>query len=314
MKTIVNVLIVIAMLFPVTVLCQSQIAAGDNIAGKMYFTKNAKAFESERFDTTFASDQFSILDDIYIRAYFKKPLRKIYDEFNFVYDFEKQYNLYNYAIRIYADGQLKLQWLDELNPKDFQNKTSFQYTLSSSNEALKQAYSSIVNDWTDLVIQLKQGEHQIKFEMIPLNRDLGTEVLPVISQGVFTLKVDTSKFETFKKRKSTSLPESTLQIPGIEESLLEASTVMYDDAVPVKAIITDVNGDWTYSRDQFGNITGRQIIVSIVFAFPQRKMCLLKTAMFYQSHQGNGVYDNPIFVKLVPGYYDYEVNCNQMQE
>jgi hypothetical protein len=310
MKVVITIFSIIA--FPAVVMCQSQMEKDYEIAGNMYFTKDAGVFDSEKFDTTLTAKEFSILEDIYIWAYLKKPLAKIYKEFNFVYDFDKQYNLYNYALRVYADGQLQLQWLDELNPKDFQNKTSLQYTLSSSSDALKQAYSSIVNDWTDLVIRLKQGPHQIKIEMIPMNRDLGTEVLPVISQGVFTLKVDTNEFETFKKRKSTSLPESTLQIPGIEKSLLEASTVMYDNAVPVKAIITDINGDWTYSRDEFGNITGRQIIVSVVFAFPHREMCLLKTAMFYQSHQGNGVYDNPIFVKLVPGYYDYEVDCQNM--
>ncbi len=296
------------------VFAQPKPEEGYRIDGKMYFTTDADAILSETFDTTKASNNFNMMDDIYVRVYLKHPLADIYRSFHYTYDYKKVYNHYNYALRIFVDNSLKLQWLDELNKDEFNRATTLNYTLASSSDPMKEEFSSIVNDWVEMVSQLSSGKHDIRIEMLPLNRENGGEELPVIAMGRFTYTVERDEIHQFEKQKSTGLPESTLEITGLEDQFLEAATVVFDDAVPVKAVITDVNGDWTYLKDLNGDITGRQIIVSVVFAFPTKNICLLKTCQFYQSHQGNGDYDEPIFSKMVSGYYDYEVDCNNLKE
>jgi hypothetical protein len=216
-------------------------------------------------------------------------------------------------LQIFVDGKLKLQWLDEMNKKDFIYATTKAYTFCSDISQIKQRYSSLVNDWVDLVASLDGGEHHIVIKMVPLSEDFNTDV-PVIAQGEFDLNINPQQIPEFKKRKMTGLPKSTLKSEEIENDILLASKAVFEDGVPIKAVITDVRGNWAYMRDENDNITGRQIIASVVYAFPVKEDCFVKTGLYYQSHQGNGIYDDAVFVKWVRGYYDYAIDCNTIKQ
>ena len=281
--------------------------------GAIWFTNDPAIIELPSFDKTKIKDSFSLLDDLYARVYLTEPLAKIYDKYHYTYDFKDEICKYNYALRIYADNSLKLQWLDLLDQNEFENSTSMAYAFASSNEALSQRFSILIDDWVELVKQLKPGHHTIRIDMVPLNRDNGDTGLPVIATGKFTLTVNDDDMTAFRMLKEPELPEATLKSTALENEILVASKAAFINAVPVKAIITDVKGDWTYSRDDMDNITGRQIIASVVYTVPPEGKCYIKTGQYYQSHQGNGIYDKALFVREVPGYFDYEVDCNSVK-
>jgi len=282
--------------------------------GTIWFMSDPSLIEVKKFDKEKASTNFTLQNDLYARIFLEEPMQKIFKHLKLTYDFNSEINKYNYALRFYVDNELKLQWLDEMPEKDFTYATTKAFTLASSNKQLQQRYSSIINEWADLVINLKPGEHKIQINMVPLTHNSVDDNLPVIATGKFTLNVNREDLKSFRAKKIPGLPEATLKSPELEEDILIASKAVFINGVPVQAIITDVKGGWTYEKDEDNNIVGRQIVASVVYAFPTENRCFIKTGLYYQSHQGNGIYDKTIFVKEVHGYFDYAIDCNEIKE
>ncbi|MCB0807053.1 MAG: hypothetical protein KDC05_14745 [Bacteroidales bacterium] len=283
-------------------------------AGTIWFSPDKLMMGKSGIDTSKALTNFTLADNLYAVVIVNKTLKAYYDELDYSYQLndnpEKEFNRFNYALRFYVDDALMLQWLDNMNTKDFEFATSYFFPLITDNKQIQSEYSSLVTDFEEMILKLSEGEHSFRMELLPINGENIKTDVPVLAKGRFTLTIKESDLKTFESSKTITLPEATLKSSGLEKQILLASKAVYENAEPVKAIITDVKGDWTYSRDAHDLITGRQIVASVVYVFPLKEICYIKSGQYYQSHQGNGMYDDVLFVKEVPGYFNYEINCD----
>jgi hypothetical protein len=283
------------------------------VKGKIWLANDPAVIELKNFKSENTFTNFISTENIYARLFINKTLSEVYNELGYKYEFAKAANDYNYALRIYADEKLMVQWLDEMNEQDFNYATTKAYVLSDGDIQKREKWNNLVDEWNTMLSKLEKGDHTIRIEMVPLNRKNAGEDLPVLASGKFDLFVNGELLPGVKADQTAELPKSTLDSPQLEEMILEASKALFENAIPLKVIITDVKGGWTYSKDKLGNIMGRQIVASVIYAFPAEEECFVKSALFHQSHQGNGVYDDPLLVKKVPGYYDYQIDCAKLK-
>ncbi|MFW5657699.1 MAG: hypothetical protein ACOC0C_08785, partial [Bacteroidota bacterium] len=278
--------------------------------GKIFFSSSEEFLKMT--SENLMENDFTLSDNLFVAVHLGKPLKDYYDQHNYVYRFDDARYDYNYAIRIFVDGDLKARWLYEMPPEPFERQQSLHFALATKSKELKREFSTAVNNWVSIVSGLEPGEHNVKFDIIPLNMELVGEDLPVLASGEFTLDIDENKKQAFVKEAPTDLPLVTMIAPEIERKIVEASTIV-DNSAPARAFITDVSGDWTYVKDENGNILYRHLVASVLYK-ERDGDCRIRSAWYMQEHQG---YDNwgPMeWSKPAEGYHNYEVPCDILGE
>ena len=278
-----------------------------DLSGKILFTNVRKS--SAGLDKGDLNKTMDLTDDIYLKAILKKPLAETYDSLDMIYDYQNEDFSFNYALRFYINGEQVGRWIFEMPPDDFFEGREFDYVLSTSNKELKRRSGYTVNHWIDLISSLEDGKYEIKAEFIPANIfTINTEV-PVLAEGSATLLVESEELEIFTKKKSTQLPEPTVIAENLEAGILRASEEVVLNKTPVRAIITDVKGDWSYGTDKLGNIIRRYIIATVLYRNIPRNDCEVRTGVYYQEHKGHGIFGKTFYLKPATGYYKYSLPC-----
>ena len=277
--------------------------------GKIVFSSNS--INLENFNRDNLKKEFSLTDELYMRVFMKKPLEKIYDANDYHYDFYNSRYTYNYALRLYDNGDLIANWLFEMPPGDYKNAISYTMILSTDNPAEKRHTSIVVNQWADALSGLDPGKHELKLEMVPMNIDIVDRKVPVLASGIFYLSVDKESKKRFLERHTTNLPPAAITNPTVEQMILDASDRIIPNAKPLKAFITDLKEDWTYSTDENGNILYRHIIASVVYKMADQT-CWVKSGVYSQKHEGYGDFGPMYFSKSLEGYYNYAIPCNKV--
>lgn len=278
--------------------------------GKIVFSD--QEIRAERLDKDQLSNQFELLDNIYAGLYMKKTLKEAYEDNNYEYNFDMAKNFYNYALRLYVDDSLEAQWLFEMPEEDFDQVVTLDFVISSKEKYEKRNYSGIVNQWVGVISQLPGGKHNITFEMLPLSTEMVGNELPVLASGSFTLNVNPSKIADFEQRMTTSLPIVTMIDKDIQDQIVRASNDLFDQANPIRALITDKKGDWTYVKDENDIILYRHIVASVVYRFLTDGSCWIKSAWYTQEHQGYGKFDPVQYSREAEGYYNYRIPCDNV--
>jgi hypothetical protein len=233
---------------------------------------------------------FQLPDNLYLYAIMDKPLEKVYDSLDMDYDFNDHALNFNYALRIDVDGKEKARWLFEMPADDFKNMKIVEFVLNTSDEKQERMYSYTVNQWKNLVSRLSPGSHRIKVELLPLNVYNLNDEVPALCTGSIELEVDPHRMPGFSKEPAHILPEPTLISQLWEDQIVRASENIYPDLEPVRAIITDVKGRWSYGTDQDGNIIRRYIVASVLYRNSVIGDCEIRSSVYYQDHEGYGVF------------------------
>ncbi len=257
--------------------------------------------------------EFDLLDNIYAQVVLGKTLSQIYSEHNYVYDYDNTRYDYNYAMELYVDGDKKARWLFELPENFYKYALTFDLYIANDDPQIKNDYSFFVNQWVNIISQLKEGKRKMRIDIIPLTMDMVGDDLPVIASGTFILNVDKDKMKEFVERKATDLPPATMVNKYIEAMILRASEDIYPHAEPLRAFITDIDEDWKYSTDENGNILYRNIVASVVYKINTSNQCWVKSGIYSQKHQGFGSFGPMNFYKETNGYYDYEIPCSKVE-
>ena len=312
-----TVLITIALLISFSV-SRSQdvsiaIAEAESSPGSIVFSDEMDDLDTGNINKDKLISEFSLMDNIYGRVLMGKPLKDYFEQYNILYDFEEAKYNYNFGFRILIDDDLKARWLYEIPEENFNRTTTFAFSLSG-DEAHKISYSPLVNEWVEVVEPLNDGSHNVTIEMIPVTVEVIGEELPVIAKGDFTFHVDADRMEEFTEQRTTDLPAPTMVSPEIEQEIADASERIYDNAEPVRAVITDIKGDWSYSENMDGSVISRSIIASVIYYYPANDKCRVRTGLYSQKHQGNGLYAPAVFVREPVGYYDYLIPCEKVKE
>lgn len=279
-------------------------------AGEILFSTSP--IDLEKFSEKDAKNNFTLEDNIYAQVILKESLAEIYKSKNYKYDFNNSSYSYNYALELNVDNERKARWLFELPENHFKNALTFDLVLSTSNPEIKREKSTIINEWVYTISSLKEGKRKMSLDIIPINKDIVGESLPKLALGEFVLQVDKSKVNDYISRNTTDLPPATIISKPIENLVMEASRDAYPYATPLKAYITDLKEDWTYSTDEDGNILSRHIIASIIYRMVTSGKCWVKTGIYSQKHQGYGNFAPMIYYKETNGYYDYQVPCSKV--
>lgn len=254
-------------------------------------------------------NNFDLMDEIYGRIILEKSLAEIYKDNNYVYDFNNSRYDYNYSLLLFVDGEKRAGWLFELSENYFNYALSFDLVLSSRDKDEIRNNSDFVNEWVHIISTLKAGERKLRLEVVPLHVDVIGDVLPVIASGSFTLNVQKDKIDDYLAERTADLPPVTMINKSIEEKIVAVSDDIYPYATPLRAFITEITGDWTYSIDDYGNILYRHIIASVVYKFSMTNDCWVKTGLYSQKHQGYGNFGPMLYNKETNGYYDYQIPC-----
>ncbi len=277
--------------------------------GKIVFSPDYISIEN--FNNNLLKDTFSLLDDLHMRVFMKETLENVYSSNDYPYDFYSSKYRYNYALRLLDNEQPVATWYFEMPPHDFSNTTTFSMTLSTTSEVEKEHNSIIVNQWADAVSGLEPGEHHLKLELVPLNIDIVDSEVPTIATGSFDLMINKENKKKFLEAHTTDIPPSTVINHAVEQMILDASNKIIPDAKPLRAFITDINEDWTYSADDIGNILYRHIIASVVYKMPDGT-CQVESGVYSQKHEGYGEFGPMFFTKPVEGYFDYTIPCEKV--
>jgi len=275
--------------------------------GKIVFSNNKISFNE--LDEKNLKSSFTINDEIFGQIVLKQPLAECYKENSYEYDFKNLKYAYNYSMRLFVDGVFKEQWLYEFAPENFKYTVHKELVISSSDPIHKRTNSEFVYTWVDLVTLLNPGMHTFRFEVVPMNIDIVGNDLPILASGSFTMNIEEKSIEQFKMEKTPDLPRATFSSKSIEKELLEASSDVYAEAIPLQAIITDRKGSWMYSRDINDFIESRHIIASVVYKYVSSGECWVKTGMYSQEYKGYDDYGTMTYFKETEGYYDYRVPC-----
>ena len=294
---------ILLLIFAVPVLFGMYPIKEQNTSGKIVF------MEEDNVTATQGKETFDILDNIYVNVFLNNPLSYYYDQNDYMYNFDLKRFFYNYAIRIYDNDELKGQWLYEMPPDDFKTLQQLHFPLATDKEFEKRLYGNMVNAWVDLVNNMETGEHKIRMTVIPLYEDIKDKNPPIIAKGSFKLDVKSSQRSAFIGKYKTDLPEATIISPAIEEQIMDASENVIEGAEPIRAIITDVTGDWGYTYDEHGNIIYRHIVASVVYRLRSGE-CWVKAGYYSQKHKGFGNFGVMTFARDAEGYSDYEVDCD----
>lgn len=277
--------------------------------GKIVFSSGS--IDLENFRKENLKKEFTLNDELYMRVFLKKTLQKTYQDNEYQYDFYNSKYSYNYAMRLYDNDTLIANWLFEMSPDEYQKVISFAMILSTDKPGEKRHASIIVNQWADAISGLSPGKHHLKLEMVPLNIELVESKVPVLASGSFYLNVTKESKKIFLETHTTDLPPATIVNPAIEQMILDASNEIIPNAKPLRAFITDLNEDWTYSADENGNILYRHIIASVIYKMPDQT-CWIKSGVYSQKHEGYGDFGPMEYTKLTEGYYNYAIPCKKV--
>lgn len=272
------------------------------------------ALELEPIEERQSIGSLDLEDNIYAMVYLEKPLGDYYRELDYEYDFDLKKFDYNYSMDLYVDNELMARWYNEIDPEDeFNTATTFPFVVATTTND-KMDFSSNINDWVSVITDLEAGEHDIRFEMIPVNIETVEEEQPEpVATGSFTIKVEEDKLSEYRDEYTTDIPDPTLVDAEVEEMIEHASLNVFVDAQPVKAIITDKRGDFRYTKDERGVVLYRDIVATVVYKMREGD-CWVKTALYNQPHQGSGEFGTMKYSKTIQGYYEYEVPCWKLAE
>ncbi len=221
-------------------------------AGKIVFAESW--IPKEDPDESEFRTGFSLMDNIYARIYLDEPLGDVYEKLGYSYNFNEMKYTYNYAIRMFVDDELTARWLYEMDEEPFRKQTTFNLVIASDKD--DKLFYNWISEWIQEVERLGHGTFRIRLDVIPLYSDIvnSPDKEPVsLCSGEFTYRIDSTRMADFVREKMPGLPKATVINPGIQESILDASTSVYAGAVPVRAVLVDVNSDWRYNVDEFGN-------------------------------------------------------------
>ncbi len=307
------------LLFLIPVICFTQrindkLNAGmyDRHKGEIVFSKNILEDGFQKNEKK--SEKFNILDDIHARVYLRKPLGYFYDSLGYDYDFELEKYDYNYIVRAFIDGELVAQWYDEMRPAStFEKRLAFSFTIASSKSLYRRGYSDIVNDWVEIIAGLPEGKHNVRLAVLPANIDVieSTNLL-VVAEGGFVIDIDKKDKTRFVNTRTTQIPPATFTNEEVEEQIVEAASGVYDGE-PLDAVLIDPNEDFTYTRDNNGNILYRNVIAAIMLVNLDDQ-CEVQSAHFTQEHRGNAQYEDMRFSEDAEGFYEYQIPCYIIQE
>jgi hypothetical protein len=287
----------------------------EDFSGEIYKKyKGQILFSSKEIDLNTYSEKdiqnsFEVLDEIYAQVLLDKTLAESYKDNEYTYDFDDNRYTYNYALRLTVDNEKKEEWLFELSEKYFQYALTFDLVLSSNDQEEKRNNSVFVNDWVSIITTLKEGKRKIQLDIIPFNIDLAGATHPVLASGSFTLNIVKDKMNTYLKQRTTDFPPVTMVNESIEQEILKASKDVYPYTTSLKALITDIEGDWSYATDESGYILSRQITASVIYHVNTSNQCWVKTGIYYQKHQGFGKFTPMQHFRETLGYYDYQIPC-----
>ncbi|NBC82189.1 MAG: hypothetical protein GVY19_02295 [Bacteroidetes bacterium] len=284
------------------------------VTSAMTYANGGKITFSDSFGEFSKNTQktFEVGDELYMQTTLPGTLEDIYNKHNYAYDFSDATYTYNYGLRVYVDGKLDGQFLVEMPKNDFDSKTVVRHALASEKEDVTQQHFPLIMQWMELLKQYEEGMHTIKLEFVPIYPDIAQKELPVVASGTFKFKLDKNELMAYEDRKTSDLPPSTIESQQIEDRIVDASSELYTGAFPIDAVITDMEGDWTYFTDDNGNITHRNLIATVAYYWTAEDKCTLKSARYYEKHQGHGAFGPLLFYKEVEGYYDYEVPCDEV--
>lgn len=284
----------------------------DTYKGKILFSTSK--LDLDRLKGAAIKNNFDMMDNISAKVILPKTLGQIYKDRKYVYDFNNDSYTYNYAIRVSVDGEKKARWLMEMGPDFFRYGLTMDLVLSSDDAEMRRQYSDIENEFVPMLAGLKAGERNIRLDLVPLNKDLVGDETPVIASGTFTVMVTDAQKGKLLAERTTGLPPATVENPMVEEEVLNASKDIYPYTDPVRAFITDVNEDWTYGTDEYGNITLRSLVASVVYRSEASDKCWVKSGLYFQRHEGYGNFGPMEFSKETNGYYDYQIPCEKAEE
>lgn len=260
------------------------------------------------------TNEFSLDDNIYAEIILKKTLARTFEDQNYAYNYDDPRYTYNYAVRVNVDGEPASQWLYEMAENYFDKSVSVEMVLQTDDALQKRENSDFINDWVKTIAGLTDGKHQISIEVVPLTFELIGSDQPVLARGEFTLKVENELVETYRDEKTTDLPPVTAVNPALEEDILVASEGVYPYSEPLRAYVTDVEQDWSYASDEFGNIRSRHIVASVIYENRTTNKCWVKSGLYYQRHQGYGDFGPLKHFDETEGYYDYQIPCRKVNE
>ncbi len=266
----------------------------------------------QNFSNEDINTHFDLSDEVYAQIIMEKTLAQRYQDNNYVYDFNNSKYSYNYAMNLVLDGEKKARWLFELPENYFKHALTLDIALSSNDPEVKSKHSEFVNDWVEIISNAKEGERKVTLEVIPITIDLIGSNHPGLASGSFNLYIEKNKIRDFREKKSTDLPPVTMINKSLEIQILKESDDIYPYSDPLRAFITDVNGDWVYSTDENGNILSRYIVASVVYRINTSKKCWVKTGFYVQKHQGYGNFGSMKYLKDNDGYFDYELPCEKI--
>lgn len=279
--------------------------------GEVVFSKTPIDLSS--FNEAQIQSSFNILDELYFRFFMKQTLAEYYESEGFDQNFSDEKFEYNYAYKVYVNGELQATWLFRMGEEAYFKNVTLGSVLATSNENSKRRYSDIVNPWADMVSMMPDGENTVKIEVVPMNEQIAKKDYEPLATGEFTFIMDTGKLDKFIENRTTGLPDPTVTSPQLEEKILQVAGDAFENATPLKVIITDNKGDWSYTTDDGGFIRNRYIAASVVYNFLTDEQCRVKTVFFSQEHQGNGDFGPVFYDKLAEGYYDYRIPCSKVE-
>ena len=277
--------------------------------GQIVFSKTDPGNEGTAISKL--SNEFTLSDNLFAEAVFKEPLAKTFAERDYMYDFSSSRYTYNYALELNVDGEKKGRWLFELPENYFKHAVSLNHIILTDQPDLKRLRGDFVNDWVNILSGLSNGTHELTLTVRPYTVDLAGSEPPAIATGSFELKVDDAGKMALAD-KDTDIPPATMINKRIEASILSASDEIYPYARPLRAFITDKNGDWKYTIDDNGNITSRYITASVAYKTETTGKCWIKSAIYRQPHEGYGEFGSLVFEKEIDGYYEYQVPCDKL--
>lgn len=281
----------------------------EKYAGDIVFAREKINFEN--INNGILKDNFKLLSSIYGKIFLKKPLADYYEDFDWTYDYNDEKYKYNFSTVIYIDGKMEIKWLDELSREAFNKFTAFDIIIAP-DEKDKMRYSEQSSDWKNKISMLSEGKHEIRVEMRAENISKPGLMKDPLASGDFSLQVEKSKMDEFRRKFGIRLPEATIIAPEVEEGVLVASKNMYNGMTPVKAIIIEPTGQWQYSRDIEDNILSRNFIAAVVLKSFDGD-CFVKTARYFQEHKGNYQFDDVRMSEKLEDYLNYQIPCENIK-
>jgi hypothetical protein len=274
------------------------------------------------------AEDFDVMDNLYVGVFMNNSLEHYYKQLNWEYDFadenqaykdiDYRFNFpdieqnYNFALRIFIDDELAARMLYEMAQDDMANRRALTFALATDNDKDKRKFSSTVNHWNNIVTDLEPGTYNIKIDMVPFNKIVTEQKLPVIAQGEFTLDIENEEQLTeFSNERTSELPEVTVINPEIEQQILDASENVINNSRPIKAYIVEADGDWNYVQDEFNNVKYRDIVATVAYEM-ENGTCFLNSARYMQEHQGGGNYSIMRYAEDADGYYDHAIPCSKV--